>query len=544
MRLHLVAVASLAVSAAACTNDLGPRPEPPVLTVTAPERGLMQEGLTSVEVRGTVAPGPSGVKVASVEVNGALATVADDGSFSAFVPVHPGANFIATKAIAEDGASADDTRGVITGRFLASNTMIANAISAALSKEAFATLGDTAAELVATTDLGALVMPMNPVIAKGLSNGEEDCLYGKVSVRPGLDVQSADIAIVPGDSGLALDVTLSGLFIPLHARYAAACLDGDTDITIRATTARVRGTIAVTASGGRFHVTLESPIVSFTGFNLSASGVPGAVLSLLDLNNEIGNVLADAMEKFVGPMVEQAVAGVHIGPQTVPLMGKNVTVEVAAAGIAFDTAGAEMILDSKIQVGGSDRRFFFTDDQVPPTRGTAGVQLAIADDTVNQLLTGFWAAGGLDLTIPKNLGNYDAIRLEAKAPPIVTGTAEGSLRIVMPDLVAHLTQHEQEITTVAMNVEMGLKVTPHPTVANIAQLSIEPPTISADVLFDVSGMPDAALEDFLPFMIEHELATFAPLLAAVPLPAVAGIRLSNLNVGTTGSYVTVSADIR
>lgn len=32
------------------------------------------------------------------------------------------------------------------------------------------------------------MMPMNPVVAKGLSGGQEDCLYGKVSVKPGLDV--------------------------------------------------------------------------------------------------------------------------------------------------------------------------------------------------------------------------------------------------------------------------------------------------------------------------------------------------------------------
>jgi len=72
-------------------------------------------------------------------------------------------------------------------------------------------------------------------------------------------------------------------------------------------------------------------VVSFTGFNLSASGVPGAVLSLLDLNNEIGKVLANAMEKMMGPMVEQAIAGVHVGPQTLSLLGKDVTVEVAKA---------------------------------------------------------------------------------------------------------------------------------------------------------------------------------------------------------------------
>jgi len=544
MRLHLVVAASLAVSVAACTNDLPPRPEPPVLTVTSPDRGLIHEGLGSVQMRGTVAPGPDGSPVTEVKINGQPATVAADGSWSALVPLRAGANRLDTLATAANGGSADDTRGVLAGHFVAADTMVENALSAALSKEAFSTLATRAEELVATADLGALVMPMNPVVAKGLSNGQEDCLYGKASVRPGLDLSTADIAIVPGDAGLALDVSLHDLYIPLHARYAAACLDGDTDITIRATTARVRGTIAVTVANGRFDVKLLSPTVTLVGFDLRASGVPGAVISLLDLDHTIGGVLANAVEKFVGPMVEETIAGVHVGPQTVALLGKNLTVQVAAASIGFDAAGAEIALDSKITVGGGERAFYFTDDQVPPMRGDDGFQLAIADDTVNQLLSGFWAAGGLDLTITRDLGNYDAIRLEALLPPVVTTTAEGGLHIAMPDLIAHLTNRGDEITTVALSVDLGLKVTPNAGNPNIAQLTIEPPVIQADVLFDRSGIPGAGLEDLMPFLIQHELDTFAPLLAAVPLPAVAGLRFSDLTIGSVGSYLTISGSIR
>lgn len=544
MRFHLVAAALLAVSAAACTTDLGPAPEPPVLNVTAPARGLMQSGLGSVEVRGTVTPSEAGSPVTQVIVNGGVAPVAADGTWSTIVQLSPGVNRIATIATAADGGMADDTRGVLTGRFLPSDTMITNAISAALSKEAFTTLADTAANLVETADLAAMVMPMNPVVKKGLaSDGGEDCLYGKVSVRPGLDLTTADIAIVPGDAGLALDVTLHDLYIPLHARYAAACLDGDTDITIRATTARIRGTITVVANAGRFDVTLVSPQVTFTGFDLRASGLPGAVVSLLDLDNTIGNFLANTMEKMIAPMVKDAIAGVHIGPQTISLLDKDVTVEVSAAGVGFDAAGAEIALDSKISVAGGAHQFYFTDDQVPPSRGDAGFQLAVADDTINQLLTTFWAAGGLDLSIAKNLGNYDNITLEAKLPPVVTAGAEGSLHVAMPDLVAHLSYRGQEVTVVAMNVEMGLKVTPNPSAPNIANLTVEPPRITADVISDLSGLRDESIEGLLPFMIEHELATFTQVFAAIPLPAFAGIRLSNLSVGTSASYVTVSGSI-
>src|SRR5262245_15027902 len=117
MRITAIAVATFAVSVVGCTTDLAPPPEPPVLTVTAPERGLMQAGLSSVQVMGTVAPGPSGARVEAVVVNGVPADVAPDGRWSAFVPLRSGVNFVETRATAADGGAADDTRGVITGRF-------------------------------------------------------------------------------------------------------------------------------------------------------------------------------------------------------------------------------------------------------------------------------------------------------------------------------------------------------------------------------------------------------------------------------------------
>lgn len=97
-----------------------------------------------------------------------------------------------------------------------------------------------------------------------------------------------------------MDVALDRVVAPLHARYAAACLDGDTDITIRATQIGIKGNLGVTVGGGRVHVTLQNPQVTPTGFDLQASGLPGAVLDLLDLDQEIGNIMAKATEKFVG----------------------------------------------------------------------------------------------------------------------------------------------------------------------------------------------------------------------------------------------------
>lgn len=542
MRSRLV-LATLLLTAA-CTNDVGSRPEPPELTVTSPARGTMREGLTTVTVTGTVGPSATGSDVTAVTVNGVTASVAPSGEFSATVAVRPGANLIETRAMTADGGVADDTRGVLTGTFRPAAAQVENAMAAQLSAQTFTVLGDTAASLIATTDLGALVAPANPVIAKGLDNGREDCLFGKVSVLPGLDVDSATVALVPGDAGLAVDVTLRQLYIPLRARYAAACITGNSNITIRATTARLRGNVAVDVASGRFHVTLESPQVTFTGFDVSASGVPGAVISLLDLDNEIGKVMANAMEKFIGPMVEETVAGVKVGPQTIAVLGKELTAEFAAAGIGFDSAGAEMLLDAKLTVGGGSHGFLFTDDQDPPVRGDHGFQLAVADDAINQLLSGFWSAGGLSMTVPQQLGNYDAMTLEPLLPPTVATGGEGALRITMPDLILHLSSQGQELTTMALTVDAELQILPHPSAPNFVTLAIGTPTIRADVLSDAIGMAPAALEQFLPRMALHMTEQFMPLLSAVPLPALpGGLRVSDLRVGSDASYLVVQGDL-
>lgn len=549
MLSRLVVAASLLVPALpliACTsNDVGSRPEPPALSIESPSRGTMREGLSTVQVIGTVGASATGSPVATVTVNGAAAEVAPDGTFRATIPVHAGTNLIHTVATTADGGTADDMRGVLTGTFRPATAAVENAIAMQLSKEAFTTLGHTAESLIAQTDLNMLVMPYNPVIAKGLTNGQEDCLYGKVSVKPGLDLDHADIAIVPGDAGLALDVTIYQLYIPLHARYAAACIDADTDITIRATTARVRGTVAVNVNAGRFDVTLENPVVTFTGFDLAASGLPGAVLSLLDLNNEIAKVLADQMEKFIGPMVKDTIANIHVGPQTVTVLGKQLTAEVAAAGIGFDAAGAEMVLDATMTVAGGSHGFLFTDDQAPPVRAT-GFQLALADDTLNQVMSNFWSAGGLDQTLQQSLGLYDASLLDALLPPVVSIGDNCALLLSIPYLIVHLMTFEQEITTLAMNVEVDLAIAPHPGGAgNIAQVTLGTPVLHADVVADVSGIPAQGIESVMPAVIQNMIGTYTPLLQAVPLPALpGGLRVSNLHLGTADDYLVVNGDLQ
>ncbi len=541
--LTTLAILTAALFASACTSEELSRPALPLLEVTSPARGTMTEGLTTIEVTGTARPGLDGEAVMAVTVNGARAAVAADGSFAVAVALAPGVSFLETLAIDAAGRQEADTRAVVTGTMRPADQMIDNAISAALSAAAFDRLADAAGRLVEESDLGAFVAPFNPVLARGLNNGREDCLYGKVSVRPGLDVTTAAIAVVPVEDGLALDVDLRGLVVPLHARYAAACIGGATDITVRASRARIRGTLAIMVAGGRFDVRLGTPQVTLEGFNLQASGVPGAVLDLLDLDRATGDVLAWAVERFMAPVLDQALRGVAVGPQQLDILGQTVEVAVTPAGIALDPGGAEIMLDGRLRLIGSDARFVYTDDQVPPARTGAGFELAVSDDTINQALSGFWSAGALSVRRAEPLGMYDGVVLEALLPPLVSAAGDGSLRVAMGDLMVDFQAGGDTLTRVAFNLELTLRVEPNPSYNGAARLTIGMDRLTANVLSNSTGVADDQLETIFPGVARIMVDTLAPILGGIPLPSVYGISVTDLRVGGDQGYVTVAGDL-
>lgn len=540
-------LAGLAVLTSACTDDRPTPKLPPELKVLAPTRGTLQGGLSSVQVTGIVSPNPeTEVAVERVEVNGVPAQVAVDGSFTATIPLKSGTNMIKTVAVGTDGAEQTDTRALVTGEMMPLHSAVDNALSAGLSKAAFTKLGTVAGDAIAAADLSALLMPMNPVVAKGLSNGEEDCLYGKVNVRPGVDVGDANLQFTPTTAGLTMDVMLDRVVAPLHARYAAACLDGDTDITIRATQMRIRGNLGVTVSGGRVHVTLQNPMITMTGFDLQASGLPGAVLDLLDLDQEIGNIMADATEKMVGPMVEKAIEGVKVGEQHVNVLGKDLGIDIAPVAVHFDPQGADLILDTSMIVGAApaSTTFVYTDNQTPPTRTNAGVEVAVADDAINQVLAGFWAAGAFEQTIVKDLGIADAVVVHAMLPPVASTSTDGFLHLSIGDLLLTMTKNGQPTTTLALNVDVALKAEPASWDPTVMKLSLGLPTLSTDVIEDTTGIDRESLDHLLPTMVQAQLDGFGPILNAIPLPAVAGIRPVDVQVGGSTGYIRVSAGLQ
>ena len=79
---------------------------------------------------GTATPSDPGDPIAKVMVNGAAATLAADGSFSAAITAPHGAMLLETVATTQSGASTTDTRAVQTGQLRAVGTGIDRAVTA------------------------------------------------------------------------------------------------------------------------------------------------------------------------------------------------------------------------------------------------------------------------------------------------------------------------------------------------------------------------------------------------------------------------------
>ena len=150
----------LLVLATACTSGPAPLLDPPVLHVTSPERSLIQDHAGAVTVTGTVAPNANGVAIQKVMVNDVAAVVGTDGSFSAVVNVPAGATLIHTEATDTVGGKATDTRSVEAGELRAPGAEVENAITAALSTDAFAKIASIAGPMIKNTDMQPLLAPL------------------------------------------------------------------------------------------------------------------------------------------------------------------------------------------------------------------------------------------------------------------------------------------------------------------------------------------------------------------------------------------------
>ncbi|HUJ57801.1 MAG TPA: hypothetical protein VLX92_04900 [Kofleriaceae bacterium] len=528
---------------AACTGGPGELQDPPALTITAPARSLIQDHAGQVQVTGTVTPNAEGTAIRSVMVNDVAATLNVDGTFTANVQVEAGASLIHTVATDAKGDTASDTRSVEAGQLVGPGTMIDNAITAAISPQAFGKIGDAAGTLIAQANLTQMISGMQPMVNKGGS-----CLGAKLYVDS-LTITNAKIGLVPTNSGLMFSAELDGVDTKGHVTYDVACIGGSDTYEMTADAVLISATLDVTPNGmNGFTSTLLSPNVSLQNLNVSASGLPGDILDLIDMNSAIASIVSSTAETFMGPMVNQAF-GALAGPQQLSLLGQTIDVQVAPSDVEFSDAGGTIVLDTSflIQAAKNSKGFVSTQDGTPNMNPGMGMQLGIADNLANDMLAQVTSLGLLDISMPTNGGTFDSAAMSATSPPMISAAAaDGKMQLVLPDMKVTFTQQGVPVASAALNATVDLQIASVNNGYGVA-IQLGTPTIDIDTTNDIPNDTKFTNDDLskaVTLALSGQIASISALLGSIPLPSVEGLQLTNVSVGADSGYVMLSGTLK
>jgi hypothetical protein len=539
----LLVASALGAAAAACGSGPGQTKEPPILHVTSPARSQVLGQAGSLTVSGTALPGDDGDPIAKVLVNGVEAAVRSDGSFSAAVDLAPGETLIQTVAKNESGATATDTRAVQAGPLMPVGSNVPRAVAAALSADAFARLSAAAGPIIKGIDIPSLIAPLQPMLGVGSGSTGVQLFVDNVKF---FDIK---IALAPVQGGLAFSATIDELDVPAHVRYALFGASVEDPLEVTADRIVVAGTLQVTPAGmSGFRTKLVNPAVKLTNFALHNEPIIDTIIDKLDLQNTIQTILARVAELLMGPLVNQAL-GALAGPQTLPVLGHALTMQVAPSAVSFTPEGGLVEIDMKALLAGSESSpgFISTASGSPGMDPTFGFQLGLADDLANQLLAELTAVGALDLSVPQDVGVFDTVQIQMTLPPMINADAsDGAMRLMLGDMFATFTSHGTPVGKAAINARVDLKISPGPGSGSVA-LQLGVPELHVDTLDDIpntTGLSGPDLANATAVGLGAQIDAISQLLVAIPVPSIAGLQFRNLSLSGDEGYVLVSGQLQ
>lgn len=547
MRTFLLATSLSLLASAACSEAPVELKDPPILKVTSPQRSLIQSGAGAVVVTGTVSPNPdSGEPVEKVLVNNVQANLDADGTFTATVSIKPGATLIHTEARDAAGQKAEDTRAVHAGELRPVGANIEDALQVAMSKTAFAKLSAAAGPMIEGLDLGAMLAPMQPM-ARWSDETGEDCNFARYFVDD-VTLGNVEISIVPSLQGLQFRAQVDNLDVLSHARYSLVCADGTNNIRIRAPKVVVAGTLVVSPSGNQgFKTALTNETVQITGLDIQAGGIPGDIIDFLNLDTAAGWIISKAAPLAMEPMMNKALGGLA-GPQTVDVMGKALTMEVDPTAIDIDGDGAMISLSTKMVIAGSESSpgFIFTNNGLPALDAGNGFALGLADDLANEMMAEVKAIGLLNLHMEAHGGSFNETALEMTLPPLLSADpSDGKMKVVIGDMISTYMKDGVAVGRAAINASIDLKIVPAANGYGVA-IQLGTPTAYVDVLDDIANTTRLSTEDLstaTEVSLRGQIEAISKLLVAIPMPAVAGLQMKNVSLGSDDGYVMLTGEI-
>jgi hypothetical protein len=476
--------AILFVSAVGCGAETGEDPNdlPPTLEVLSPSRGTQAQG-SQVTVTGRVTDDRKGVKV---KVNGTDVTPAADGSFEAIIDVAPGVSIIETHAIDSKGHDVRDARAVMTGTLAPTDGSRSAPLAATVSAQALTNVGTALGAQAEAIDFTAAAQAMNPIY------NNTGCLGAVLDIQS-VALTNIDVGLTPTPGVLDAAVTIDNVHVVLKARYKVACVGGTATIHVTSSQAHINGGLALAVSRGQLMATLPTSSVQLDGFNIDIGGIPGALESLVrgEARKAAEKALTNVIRDKVPALANDAFANLLAKPFSADLLGATTTLTVNPGEVSVSPEGLYAAVDTKVSVAGGEGGMFVqqTGTVSRSMMPTSGIGIAVANDTVNQLFAGMWAAGALEQTLSLDaipaLGailddDAASLAINFALPPTMSSNT-GALELAIGDMMIDVKDASgTEIQKIAMSIRTSLDV--KPTQTGQLKLSVGDPEIFAQIL--------------------------------------------------------------
>ncbi|HEY4182567.1 MAG TPA: hypothetical protein VGM90_37300 [Kofleriaceae bacterium] len=552
MRAIFVAscLSSIVACSSASSTQTGPDGSaPPTIQVTSPARGTFSDTGT-VTVTGIVTDDKPG---ATLKINDQDVTLGSDGSFSAQVAVENGVSIIKSIATDKGGQTARDVRAVMAGTVAIADGSMASPLGARVGTQGFMAIGNALGTTLSAVDIKAVALAMNPVATGSGCNSVRQIDIEDVSTG------TIGVGLVPSAGKLTANVDIAQVYVKAHVKFEAVCITGSTTVTMTANVAHVNGDLALSVKNGAISADLPTSSVTLDGFDYDISGVPGFAEDLVKgkVRTAVENALTNVVKDQVPKLANDQLGGLLAKPFNANLLGHMVTLSTTPNTIQLSPDGMFAAVDTKVVVAGGEGGMYISAPQ-PMTAALmpgTGVGVAIADDTVNQLFSGLWAAGAIDqdvklegpLAVLSALLDDDAVSLSISAslPPTVSGEAD-QLHLAIGDLMLAVKDvNGTEIQNIALSVKTTLAAMP--SNGSIA-LTVGTPELYAQVIQQNAEvdrpMTDEQFEGIVngAWGLIGGQATNA--LSGLTLPSLAGVQIGAPSLAGNAGYVVADLPVQ
>ena len=207
--------------------------------------------------------------------------------------------------------------------------------------------------------------------------------------------------------------------------------------------------------------------------------------------------------------------------------------------------------------GGEGGTYLAQPATLDPTmlEGQKGIGLALADDLIDQLLGGLWAAGAFDKSLPISSVGVLAALLDADAttldlqlslPPTVTSSGADLSLAVGDAIVTVKDASGATLQQLALSVKTTLAA--GPTQSGKLTLTLGTPEIHAQVIEQADSVARPLTDEQVEGLVNGAWGVLgdqaSTALAKLPMPAIAGITLGTPTVRAADAFVAADVPVQ